>query len=70
MIFYREIVLVDNKLYYSGGGNRTEIFPETKTAFFVQGASSYITFEFSENDEAERIILHLGGNNKLTGNKE
>lgn len=69
-IFCREIILENNKLYYSGGGTRTEILPETKTTFFVQGASSYITFELSENGEVEKIVLHLGGINKLTGNKE
>jgi len=69
-VFYREIILENNKLYYSGGGTRTEIFTETKTTFFVQGAKSYMTFKFSENGEVESIVLHLGGINELTGKKE
>jgi hypothetical protein len=69
-VFYREIILENNKLFYSGGGTRTEISPETKTTFFVQGAKSYMTFKFSENGEVDSIILHLGGITKLTGIKE
>ena len=69
-IFWREIIFENNKLFYSGGGTKTEILPETKTTFFVRGAKSYMTFKFSENGEVESIVLHLGGINELTGKKE
>jgi CubicO group peptidase (beta-lactamase class C family) len=68
--FYRDIILENNKLFYSGGGTKTEILPETKTTFFVQGAKSYVTFEFSEYGEVESIVLHQGGIYMLTGKKE
>jgi len=66
----REVLLEDGKLFYLSGSRKTEILPESKINFFVNGAQSYFTFEFDENGNVKKMIIHLGGIRELVGIKK
>ena len=57
----RHLTLEDGRLLYgSPTGDKTEIIPESETAFFVPGRHSHFTFEFDDGGRVSRMTLHTG----------
>ena len=51
----------DGRVFYVSSGRKTEILPESKTTFFIEGKLSIVTFEFDDSGRVVRMVLHVGG---------
>ncbi len=64
-------IMVENEHVYFGINvqRRIEIYPESKSLFFIPGVSGTIRFEFEENGKVERLIQDRSDGSELVGMK-
>ncbi len=55
------ILVEDGSVFYVSSNRKTQILPESKTKFFIDGKLSILTFEFENGGRAVRMVLHIGG---------